>query len=112
MELKKIKTRNYYEEYWVNTITNKKEGLYTRRNLDGSMIRKCEYSNDKLNGLYINYYQAIDCVSFKNSILEICNYLNGKPTGRYTRFYPNKQKMEQIDYIDGIAHGTYISWYS
>ncbi|SNW62504.1 MORN-repeat protein [Orpheovirus IHUMI-LCC2] len=94
------------EEYWVDKVTEEKEGKYTRYDNDGFKRRECYYKNGKLEGLDIIWNSAKTCK-------ELIPYKNGVIEGKYTTIY-FKNWMEEIreegNYINNKKEGNYVKF--
>ena len=99
--------KNYYnnkcveEKYYVN---DKLDGICTKSLYNGYEI--ITYKDNKRNGLYEQYSMRL----FSDYDLIIkCYYKNDKLEGEYKK-YNNGKLIIDCFYVDGLKHGTYISY--
>ena len=76
----------------ANYLNGKLHGLYESHNFNGNLLYKGNYINNKANGEHIDYYRST------GTILNRMNYKDGKLNGIY----------EYYDYVDKLKIRTYI----
>lgn len=87
----------------VQFDNNKKNGLYLEFDRQGSIVKKVEYLNDKMNGTLFKY---------KNSILvERVDYQEGVKNGESVIYYEKGTIMESSNYKNDQRDGVTI-WYA
>ncbi len=111
----------HYQGYYSD---GKKHGKWYEYNPAGSLISKNYYKDSEFNGTQTYYYpdrtrrmteyyqngMLLSITSFANdSISKISELKNG--TGHAMAFYPNGQKRFDIEYLNGVKHGSYIRYY-
>ena len=72
---------------------------------DGKMDNKRTYDNNKLNGIFIDYYT-------NGTIKEEGTYLNDKKNGLYKMYYENTNLKEESSYVDGYKSGNFKSYFT
>jgi len=72
---------------------------------DGKMDNKRTYDNNKLNGIFIDYYT-------NGTIKEEGTYLNDKKNGLYKMYYENTNLKEESSYEDGYKSGNFKSYFT
>jgi antitoxin component YwqK of YwqJK toxin-antitoxin module len=80
-----------YEEV-VLIGTSIKHGIFIRYDFNGDTVEKCNYSMNKLDGEYIEFYEG------GKQRHAIANYNNGKFDGEYKEFYKKGNLKFCIDY--------------
>ncbi len=68
------------------------ENVYESINFIGQLCKICNYTDNKLNGEYKEYYM-------NGQLYKICNYINDKINGEYKEYYINGQ-LRCIFYYD------------
>ncbi len=90
------------EKYQVNE-TGQKHGTYESY-LNGILLEKAEYQNDKLNGKRQMFY--------KSGQLEIDeNYINGQLTGTYKSYFEDGALSQEANYLNGMMEGLIKTYY-
>jgi antitoxin component YwqK of YwqJK toxin-antitoxin module len=130
VKIQSLKRGNIKEKYYV--IDNMKTANYILYydNLNNIIKIQCSYNNNKLNGLYLEYYEnsELRCkCSYNNnklhgkyesyysdgSIMLFCSYINGELDGEYT-LYSHNYKISYLSikckYVMGKLHGKYIEY--
>ena len=90
----------------VFVINGKKEGKCKIYYANGNINVICHYVNNKLNGVYINYFMNIP-----GQIYDICYFLDDIKQGECKRYYDNGQLLEIYYCVNNERHGEYISYY-
>jgi len=88
----------YISEIWFETPTKTIEN-------DSLLLKRFNYKNNKLNGLYEEWYE-------NGQRSKRCNYKNNKLHGLYEFWYLNGQLAEKYLYKKDRKHGLFEQWYS
>lgn len=92
----------FSEEYTVKY--DHKHGEY-RCYFNNILYSKINFVNNKMNGVYTQYYLNSQVVSM------ICNYIDNNREGLYTEYYKNNNLKKQIDYKNDKMNGKYKEYY-
>jgi hypothetical protein len=82
-----------------------KEGTYTRYSVDGKLLEKSEYKNDKFHGTQEFYYS-------NGQISEFVNYKNGVHDGEFKSFFKNGKISQEANYVAGKWEGEFKGYYA
>lgn len=119
---------SYLPKKIVNYQDGVKNGIFIEIDKTGSITKKAEYKNDKLEGQYSEWYRGGRLSSmhtYKNGVmdgkqiicyekggnLEVAEYKDGYRNGLTTWFYENGAKKMTIEYTDGQFNGLQQSFY-
>ena len=113
----------------VNYQNGKRNGVFVEIDKTGSITKKAEDKNDKLDGQMSQWYRGgrlSELHTYKDGVmegqqilcyekcgnLEVANYKNGKRDGLTTWYYDNGNKKMTIEYKEGGFDGKQETFYS
>ena len=122
-------SNTYLPKKIVNYQNGKRNGVFVEIDKTGSITKKAENKDDKLDGQVSEWYrggrlsklntykagimegQQILCYE-KGGNLEVANYKNGQRDGLTTWYYENGNKKMTIEYTEGQFNGKQETFYS
>lgn len=85
----------------VNYKNNKRHGLATYYNADGTLHQQYDYIDDVVNGYVIKYFYGT------NVVYEKAQYINGKRQGPCLTYWPDGTLKKDESYDSWNLEGTY-----
>lgn len=85
-------------------IDGKRNGLWIKYYVQKQLPKEiANFANDMYNGLFVQYTNY-------GQIEMLAHYRNNKLHGKYIKYRINRP-VEEADYVDGVYHGWYRSYY-
>lgn len=91
--------QNYRIKDHISYFDGQLNGYWLKFNNLGRVEEMEQYRLGKLHGTKIKYYSGFP--------LEIESYKDGIPHGTFVKFYQNRNKQQEVEYVNGVQHGKF-----
>lgn len=127
-EVSEIDEFGVKEVFLRRTDNFAKEGLFQRFNADGKLIEEANYSDNKLHGTRILFFDNGDTSSIETlvnglyegpyrlyhdngTLAQDGNYTNNEMTGSWNGYYKNGQLKEVVQFEANAENGPFIEYH-